>query len=162
MCFSDWRYFHGSQERKAVLWQKSCLSILIWATTLQRANLLYPKRWKYKFQKDHNEWWPGNLWFYILLCVLSAWLFLSKFISAPIFPVLSKCLLQSNHPRLKATKYSLTLTDLREKDEGTYSVSFGGNDVRDIISLQVLGENIVLYDTVKNTLLVVYCIPCLQ
>lgn len=68
-------------------------------------------------------------------------------------------LLQSNHPRLKATVYSLTLTDLRETDEGTYSVSFGNSGVRDIISLKVLGENIVLYDTVKNTLLVVCCIP---
>ncbi|XP_003970429.2 uncharacterized protein [Takifugu rubripes] len=45
---------------------------------------------------------------------------------------------QSNHPRFKITSYSATLKDLRETDEGTYSVSFGDNDITDIINLKVL------------------------
>lgn len=45
---------------------------------------------------------------------------------------------QSNYPRLKADQLSVTLTDLRETDDGIYSVSVGENDVRDIIDLKVL------------------------
>lgn len=48
--------------------------------------------------------------------------------------------LQSNHPRLRMTTYSASLSDLRESDDGTYSVSFGDNDITDIIDLKVLGE----------------------
>lgn len=66
-----------------------------------------------------------------------------KSIRAPNISVPTKrCgLLQSNHPRFKITSYSATLKDLRETDEGTYSVSFGDNDITDIINLKVLGEN---------------------
>lgn len=58
------------------------------------------------------------------------------------------CFLQSNHPRLKADLLKVTLTDLRETDDGVYSVSSGENDVRDIIDLKVLGKTIFPYDTV--------------
>lgn len=72
------------------------------------------------------------------------------------------CFLQSNHPRLKADVRSVTLNDLRETDDGIYSVSFGHNDVTDIIDLKVLGKTILPYDTVKKknkqTLLIMCCI----
>lgn len=50
-------------------------------------------------------------------------------------------LLQSNHPRLKMSTSLSALNDLRETDEGTYSVSFGDDDITDIINLKVLGKN---------------------
>lgn len=67
----------------------------------------------------------------------------SKRIGAPSISIPTKrCgLLQSNHPRLKITSNSATLKDLRETDEGTYSVPFGDNDIIDIINMKVLGEN---------------------
>lgn len=74
-----------------------------------------------------------------LISMISA----SKHIGVPNISVPTKrCgLLQSNHPRLKLTMYSATLSDLRETDEGTYSVSFGDNDITDFMNLKVLGEN---------------------
>lgn len=58
------------------------------------------------------------------------------------------CFLQSNHPRLKAGHFEATLTDLRETDDGIYSLSFGENDVTDIIDLKVMGKTNLPYDTV--------------
>lgn len=60
------------------------------------------------------------------------------------------CFLQSNHPRLKADLLTVNLTDLRETDDGIYSVSFAENDVTDIVDLDVLGKTILLYDKVTK------------
>lgn len=74
----------------------------------------------------------------------------SKGMSVPNVSVLSRCVVffQSNYPRLKADLLKVTLTDLRETDDGIYSVKFGENDVRDIIDLKVLGKTIFPSDTV--------------
>lgn len=58
------------------------------------------------------------------------------------------CFLQSSYPRVKADLLKVTVTDLRETDEGIYSVSYGGSGVRDIIDLKVLGKAIFPYGTV--------------
>lgn len=58
--------------------------------------------------------------------------------------------LQANHPRLNADLLGVTLTDLRETDDGIYSVSFGGNDVTDIIDLKVLGKTIPVWYSLKK------------
>lgn len=51
-------------------------------------------------------------------------------------------LIQAKDPRLRVTTLSVRLMDLRETDEGTYSVSFGQSGTRDIVNLKILGENV--------------------
>lgn len=67
----------------------------------------------------------------------------SKHIGVPNISVPTKrCgLLQSNHPRLELNTYSGTLYDLRESDEGTYSISISDNEIVNLTNLKVLGEN---------------------
>lgn len=44
MCFTDLRFFHWNHKGKALLWQEACSAVFLQSTTLQRANLLHPKR----------------------------------------------------------------------------------------------------------------------
>lgn len=54
-------------------------------------------------------------------------------------------LIQAKDPRIRIAIGSVRLIDLKETDEGTFSVSFGDNGLRDIINLKISGENIALY-----------------
>lgn len=72
------------------------------------------------------------------------------------------CFLQSNHPRLKADLLPVTLTDLRETDDGIYSVSFAENDVTHIIDLKVLGKTILPHNTVKKNFIDNMLYLCMQ
>lgn len=58
--------------------------------------------------------------------------------------------IQAKVPRLKVSYASVRLTDLRETDEGTYSVSFREGRSRDIVKLKVLGEKMATHSMFKN------------
>lgn len=48
------------------------------------------------------------------------------------------------------TLFAITLTDLRETDDGIYSVSYAGDDITDIINLEVLGKTILPFNTINR------------
>ena len=58
-------------------------------------------------------------------------------------------------PRLEFASVSLTLRDLTERDEGTYSISYNDDDrLFDIARVNILGENITqsyIFTSEKNS-----------
>lgn len=59
-------------------------------------------------------------------------------------------LIQAKDPRIKVYIGSVRFIDLKETDEGTFSISLGGSAFYDVINLKILGENIALYCTFNS------------
>lgn len=60
-------------------------------------------------------------------------------------------LIQAKDPRIEVFSDSVYFTDLKERDDGTYSISIDEDRQYDVIRLKILGENITLYCIFKGS-----------